>query len=74
MSLASDYAALQTTQAADQATLDATVPAPLVGPSATFSVTKEGNLRVVNTSRMDVIEASPLAAKAVADWIYATFV
>ena len=74
MSIASDYAAAQAIQTTDQAAVDATAPAPLVGPNATFSVTKTGTLLVTKTGRADVIEATAAQAKAVADWIYANFV
>jgi hypothetical protein len=72
MSLASVYAASQTTQTSNQATTDATVPAPLVGANATFSVTKAGNMLVTPTGP-GINEASPAAALAVASWINATF-
>ena len=72
MSLASDYAAAQATQAANQVTVNVTEPPKLVGANATFSVTKAGNMLVTPTGS-GVTEAPPAAALAVAAWITATF-
>lgn len=74
MSLASDYAATQATAANGQATANAAVPAPFVGPGggrAEVSVT--GGLRLVpgtGTSSLDITSAAALALR---DWITATF-
>jgi hypothetical protein len=73
MSLASVYAASQTSAATDQATANAGVPAPLVGAHATFSVTPAGNMLITKTDTAPA-EATPAQAIAVANWINATFV
>jgi hypothetical protein len=72
MSRASDYAATQATAAAGQVTANVGEPTPLVGPKATFSVTKEGNLLVTPTGG-GPNEASPAAALALAAWITLNF-
>jgi len=72
MSLASDYAATQATAASGQATANATVPPPFVGPNGRAEVTSGGNLRLVPTTGGN-FEIPPAGALAFAAWIESTF-
>ena len=72
MSLASDYAALQSGAAAGQVTANEGVPAPFVGPNGRAEVTTAGGLRLVPTTS-GLFEIPAAAALAFAAWITATF-
>lgn len=74
MSLASDYAATQATAASEQATANAAVPAPFVGPNGgRAEVTPTGGLLLVPGTGTSALEITAAAALALRDWITATF-
>lgn len=72
MSLASAYAAGQTSADADKATATAAVPAAFVGPNGRADVTPAGNL-VLTQTVSGSFEISAAGALAFRDWLTATF-
>lgn len=72
MSLASDYAATQTTADAGKATATAGVPTAFVGPNGRADVTQAGNLVLTQTTS-GAFEITAAGALAFRDWLTATF-
>ena len=72
MSLASDYAASQSSAAAEQVSANANAPPSFTGPNGRAEVTTTGNLRLVSTGS-GLFEIPPAAALAFRDWLTTTF-
>lgn len=73
MSLASDYAARQSTVEAQKVTANESAPAKLEGPNATLSVDVNGDLMIVPKTTASQLTIPAAQALAVAQWITATF-
>lgn len=73
MSLASDYAAIQSAADATKAAADEGVPDPFAGASGHAEVTEAGNMRVTPSPGQNNIEIPATEALAFATWIVDTF-